>query len=552
MCLHLCNPKKPQLFKKAHLYIALIQPILEAKCYSCHNEGKAKGDLIMTSLASLQKGGKHGAIWIAGNIDSSLLLQRLHLPLEDELHMPPEGKEQLSTQEVEFLHQWVLDGANTEKTFEQYSEGDTLLYVAQQLLAIKKANLKEISYDFEAANEAIIADLNTPFCAVLPVAQGSAALNAVIFVRNAYKESYLTDLLNVKEQLVALNLANLPIKDEDLQTIGQFENLEQLILNNTDITGATLLELKTCKKLKQIAFSSTAIQEEHLQKLEDFAALEKIFIWNTALSEAALERLKEQNIIVENGYTPDSKEELQLSPPLLKNKSTFIAKGEKIRLENKFPGVHIRYTTDGSEPDSLSPIFQEALAIEDLTALKAQTFRENWLPSKVARFQLFPEGIAPDTIQLLNPADVQYQGNGAFTLMNKEKANPNAFRNNRWLGFRDVPFKVLVDFGENTPEISKVLISFCENNSSQIMLPKQVEVWGGNDKNNLQQLVTTLPDRAKDYGNNRIFPITLELPPAKYRYYQIIATQLPRLPKWHYGYASKNRSWVFVDEVFFY
>jgi len=53
------------------IFAAAIQPVLEAKCYNCHNESKAKGKLIMTSLEQLREGGKHGPIWIAGNPDSS-------------------------------------------------------------------------------------------------------------------------------------------------------------------------------------------------------------------------------------------------------------------------------------------------------------------------------------------------------------------------------------------------------------------------------------------------------------------------------------------------
>ncbi|WP_316930754.1 c-type cytochrome domain-containing protein, partial [Sphingobacterium sp. IITKGP-BTPF85] len=55
-----------------------------AKCASCHNMEKAKGSLNLTDAASMLKGGKNGKLFVPGNPQISLLLQRLHLPVEDE------------------------------------------------------------------------------------------------------------------------------------------------------------------------------------------------------------------------------------------------------------------------------------------------------------------------------------------------------------------------------------------------------------------------------------------------------------------------------------
>ena len=45
------------------VFTATVEPILESKCYSCHNTRKAKGNLILTSLEAMQKGGKNGPLW---------------------------------------------------------------------------------------------------------------------------------------------------------------------------------------------------------------------------------------------------------------------------------------------------------------------------------------------------------------------------------------------------------------------------------------------------------------------------------------------------------
>ena len=97
--------------------------------------------------------------------------------------------------------------------------------------------------------------LNTPFRVIFPIANGSPALHTDFFVRQAYKQEQLGELSEIKDQLVALNLSNMPVKNEDLKTIGQFEQLEKLVLNNTDITDASLSNLQSLTKLKSLSLS---------------------------------------------------------------------------------------------------------------------------------------------------------------------------------------------------------------------------------------------------------------------------------------------------------
>ena len=107
------------------VYAALIEPILSSKCYSCHNDKKSKGELIMTSVEALMKGGKNGEVWIPGDPLNSHILQRLDLPEEDKKHMPPKGKTQVTEEEKELLYGWIKQGADTKKRFLDYPETDS-------------------------------------------------------------------------------------------------------------------------------------------------------------------------------------------------------------------------------------------------------------------------------------------------------------------------------------------------------------------------------------------------------------------------------------------
>lgn len=535
------------------VFAAAIAPILEAKCYQCHNERKTKGELLMTTMEGLLKGGKNGATWVAGNPDSSQMMQRIHLPLEEEEHMPPKGKSQLSEREMELLHLWIAEGADTGQRLEEVEASDTLYSFVNSLLKAKSAAKPIYAFDF--ADQKLIEQLNTPFRTVSMLSLNSPALHAEIFVRKAYKKIFLEELVAIKNQLTSLNISNLPIEDADLAIIAQFPNLEKLLLNNTDITGENLQELKACENLKHLALSGTAIEEKHLQILTTFPALQEVYLWNTNIKQASLDSLNHQmsKIAFEGGYVVDEAEILQLSPPRLKNKSSLLDKGELIVLESKFPNVTIRYTTDGSNPDSLeAPIYNQPFKLESPTTIKTKAYVEGWSSSNIATFNLFIEGYTPDSIKLLTDANEQYQGRGAETLTNFEKGKPENFRNPAWLGYRDEPLEAMIDFGETPPEIQEIVGSFAQNLGSEIFPPEKLEVWGGNNENALQFLSSTKPIMPTDYEGNKIVSASVNIPNSQFQYYKIIIRPLRQTPKWHSLYKKGRKAWAFVDEIFFY
>ncbi|MDB6148878.1 MAG: translocation protein TolB [Chthoniobacter sp.] len=81
--------------------------LLKTRCFSCHNEEKSKGGLVMTSRDALLKGGENGAALAVGNPEESAMIAALS-PGADP-HMPP--KKQLSTTQIATLSAWVKAGA---------------------------------------------------------------------------------------------------------------------------------------------------------------------------------------------------------------------------------------------------------------------------------------------------------------------------------------------------------------------------------------------------------------------------------------------------------
>ncbi len=87
-----------------------VQPILEAKCQSCHKGVRAQGGLRLDSLASVLKGGEsYGAAIVPGKPEDSPLLTRARSTDPDEV-MPPKG-EHLTDEQTTIIDRWIAEGA---------------------------------------------------------------------------------------------------------------------------------------------------------------------------------------------------------------------------------------------------------------------------------------------------------------------------------------------------------------------------------------------------------------------------------------------------------
>ena len=84
-----------------------IRPLLENKCFSCHNPDKKKGGLELTSYAGLMNGGSGGAVVDAGNPQASRLWTCS--AKKEEPFMPPEGAP-LEAKDLALLSKWIAGG----------------------------------------------------------------------------------------------------------------------------------------------------------------------------------------------------------------------------------------------------------------------------------------------------------------------------------------------------------------------------------------------------------------------------------------------------------
>jgi uncharacterized membrane protein len=534
------------------LFAATIGPILESKCFGCHNEKKAKGKLVLSSFESMMKGGKNGALWKPEDAAHSLIVKRLSLPLESKEHMPPKDKAQLTVDEVEFISLWIDAGADTRKKLNEVAEADTLKKLASFIIPRYQLPAgNQTLYTFEFAPPEKIQRLSTPNRTVFQIARNEPAVQADFYLRATYQKKYLEELTEIKQQLISLNLSNMPVEDVDLKVIANFGNLEVLNLNNTKVKGDGLKDLASLQNLRSLSLSGTDISGNTLKQLAACRNLKEVFIWNTAVTGGDVESLSKSfpDIRWDVGYVADKNEVLKLNVPLLKNGSRVLERDEKVILKHNLPGTTVRYSLDGKEPDSVkSPEYKDPIVIEGPARLKAKAFKSGWLSSDVAEYIVFKKGLKPSKTDLLTKPDDAYPGEGVVTLVDEQKGLPDFYRHPAWMAFKNNDMLVSFIF-EEKPSVHTVTLSYAKNVYAMCMPPEEMQVWGGNDSINLKLLARVNPVQPKGYDATRIEGLSIDLPSTQFKYYKLVAKPLTKLPA--FRKAKKEKAWLMVDEIFF-
>ncbi|HTM98358.1 MAG TPA: FN3 associated domain-containing protein [Pedobacter sp.] len=468
--------------------------------------------------------------------------QRVHLPLEEKKHMPPVGKTQLTPLEITILTQWIKKGADFKLRVAKLAPTDTLYTIAANLLKAKEND----AYTFEEADKQTVQKLNTANRVVLGEATNSPGLVVNFFHSRLFKTEQLKDLLVVKKQIVSLDLSKMPIKDAEVNLISELENLRMLNLNFTNITGAALSELKKLKYLKTLALSGTSVTAKELQQLKGFAKLNKVYLWNTPTSQAELAQLKQQfkAIHFESGFKGDTIV-LKLADPIIENEEAVFKGTMPLIIKHYINGVKIRFTTDGSEPDSLrSPLYKGTEVISGKTFVKAKAYKPGWISSNLVQKNFYTSKYTPDTAVFIIPPEPGYSGKSK--MLNDFVVGSTNFRLGNWLAWRFTKMDVLMKFGKPVL-VQNITLSSLVDVASYIMPPKDIEIWGGNDEKQLKLLGHVSPEQPTMVKAPFLTAFECKFSPTTVKFIRVKVTPVFSLPSWHPGKGDK--AWVFFDEV---
>ena len=281
--------------QEAQVYADIVQPILQAKCYSCHGAKKQKGKLRLDDSVRLLKGGEDGPVLIAGKAAESEMIKSLLLPRNDKKHMPPKDKPQLTANQVVLVHWWIDQGASFSKQVKSLSQPEPLkpVLAALEHAEVKKSTLAlMLDAPVEQADAKAIAALQKRGVLVLPVAQNSHYLMVNFATAPSITNADVSLLLPLKKQLVQLKLTATKISDSALQVVAQCTNLYSLWLDHTAITDKGLGALQSLKNLQTLNLVGTNSTAAGVLQLQNLPQLKAIYLYKTKVPAAGWPALR--------------------------------------------------------------------------------------------------------------------------------------------------------------------------------------------------------------------------------------------------------------------
>ena len=273
---------------KAVFYADVIQPILEARCYSCHSASKQKGKLRLDGVSFIERGGEDGPIIEAGRADSSEIFIRLMLSLEDEDHMPPNEKPQPSSSEIALVQAWINEGANFEKKIAECSSAEKIKGYFTSVVEQSHKEKLIPEEEVETADEVAIAGLSKNGILVIPVSRESNYLSVSFVNKRTASTVDIQSLLPLKKQIIWLDLARTTLSDSSISSIGQLSSLRRLSLEFTPISDQALQSISPLANLRYLNLVGTKITDEGLKQIAKLKNLENLFVYQTRLTEEGI------------------------------------------------------------------------------------------------------------------------------------------------------------------------------------------------------------------------------------------------------------------------
>ena len=283
----------------AVLYNGLVQPILEARCYSCHGENKQKGKLRLDDIRYMLKGGEDGVALAPGKPEESGLVGRIQLPIDNKDHMPPREKTQLTADEIKILHWWVATGGSDTARIghlQQTAEVKALLVRlatgATDAEAGSNSNLP--SPEPPADDTAALNALQRAGVTAIPVAQGSNWLTVSFVGAFEKNEVTLALLAPVAKQVLNLRLDHYPLTPKGMDILSACTDIQRLELPYCKLTDALLQKLGAFSKLQSLNLTGNPVTAAGVKNLQSLKALQQLYLYQTGLAGADMRVLQEQ------------------------------------------------------------------------------------------------------------------------------------------------------------------------------------------------------------------------------------------------------------------
>src|SRR5690606_26427449 len=222
--------------------------------------------------------------------------------------------------------------------------------------------------------------------------------------------------------------------------------------------------------------------------------------------------------------------------PLVKAVYNDSTRSSRVTISSEQYEPTIRYTIDGSDPSSQSPVYVEPLELLKSTLVKSAVFDDSVRLGAIDSLQVdIHRGIGKDVIYN-NPWDT-YEARGESTLVNGVKGGLS-YGDGEWQGFTKGGLDVTLDF-ERREELNSVSIRFMQVTGPGVYMPGQVTLEvsdNGKDFREWHTIKNNIPTtRARLTFKEFKFDLKVKMA----RYIRIKAT-------------NPQRGYLFTDEIIVY
>ena len=282
----------PEKQAQVNMYEGLIYPLLDAKCIQCHNSEKKKGNLQLTSIDLILKGGKKGPALTAYNANQSLMIQRMLLDPANDKHMPPKGKPQLNNKEINLIYWWVQHGALVNDKLGNALLNDTVknLIASKIIPAFPALSLPQTSL----VDSNKINTLKQLGLIVHPIAKGVGYLDLSAMNAPLLNDVQVQKISILDSHLVWLNLANTRITNNSIATLSSCKNILKLNVAYTSLNDDAISLLNQFTKLNYLNIVGTSVSDNGLAKLNLSNSLKTLYCWNTKITQSGVDQFKKR------------------------------------------------------------------------------------------------------------------------------------------------------------------------------------------------------------------------------------------------------------------
>ncbi len=530
--------------ENAIVFDDLVQPILNDKCVRCHSESKTKGDLLMTTQEGMLAGGKTGPLFIKSDVENSLLLQRIHLPLEEKEHMPPKGKQQLLDDEIAILSWWIREGADFDASVKELDKDDNMKAVLQKFIT-PSDDVADIQVS--PLSEKDLEKIRAKGIPVYRIDNESSFVEVDLSRRKNLNKHTLKALKSIGKQIVGLHLESSSITDSDLAIVKRFPHLQKLFLQQTEITDAGIKQLKELKYLQYLNVYGTKVTDNSFSIFNELTRLKNLYLWQTEVTEEGVEsfRRNKPKTIVNVGVDEHIFGDARLKAPLIIADKDLFTDTMSVELKTNFKNVNLYYTTDDSDPDSNSLKYDSLIVLTESTNLKVISIKEGWESSEIKTKQFARVKFLPKHITLAKPPSERYEAKGAKSLIDLEKGS-TTFTDGNWIGYEKEHLTATLDLGK--PEmVSSITVGALEAASSYIFFPKAIKVDLSENGANFKKVAHSIYPTSSENAPTEIKNFNASFDTQRARYVRVKVESNLVNPDWHP--APGAPCWLFVDEI---